>query len=123
MADSVVAVRNSGKGTCLGNRVRVARSLVSRGRGLMLRRSLDPDDGLLIDPFLSIHTMWMRFAIDVLYVDREGTVVRADAAMKPWRVGPIFTGARYVIELPPGTIGATGTQAGDRLWIESHSGG
>jgi uncharacterized protein len=67
--------------------------------------------------------MWMRFPSDVLYVNREDRVIRADAAMNPWRVGPIFTGARYVIELPPGTTAATGTLAGDRLCIETHPDG
>ena len=80
----------------------------------MLRESLPPGAGLVIDPCKSIHMFFMRFPIDVLYLDREDRVVRIQEGLKPWRVGPLHTkGARYVIELPEGTIGRTGTQVGD----------
>lgn len=106
---------NESRGSELGARLEVARSFWSRGRGLMLRRGLEPGAGMVIEPCSSIHTFWMRFPIDVLYVNREDQVVRADEAMRPWRVGPLRPGSRYVIELPPGTIRASGTQPGDRL--------
>jgi uncharacterized membrane protein (UPF0127 family) len=85
----------------------------------MFRGTLDPGEGLLIDPCSSIHTMWMRFPIDVLYVDGDGRVVRADSGMRPWRIGPVFTGGRYVVELPPGTIRASRTEVGDYLRFDS----
>lgn len=116
-----VRVINVTKGTVLGEDVSVARTVWSRGRGLMLRAPLAPATGLLIDPCSSIHTMWMRFPIDVLYVDDGDTVVRADTAMPPWRIGPLFTKARYVVELPPGTISASRTTGGDRLRYEPAS--
>ena len=85
----------------------------------MFRSSLKADTGLVIDPCSSIHTFWMRFPIDVLYVDREGIVLRADREMKPWRFGPLFVrNGRYVIELPSGTIDRSGTSVGDRVLIE-----
>lgn len=118
MADSVVTVRNRTRDAVLGRRVREARSFLSRGRGLMLAPGLEPGEGLLIDPCSSIHTFFMRFPIDVLYVDRSSTIVRADRSMKPWRIGPLFTGSKWVVELPPGTIESTGTQTGDELTLE-----
>lgn len=118
---SIVRVRNSTKGTVVGENVRVARRMWERGRGLMWHPSLPAGTGLLIDPCSSIHTMWMRFPIDVLYVDRDDVVVRADAAMPPWRIGPLFTGARYVVEVPAGTIERSGTAVGDRLTYEPAS--
>jgi uncharacterized protein len=84
----------------------------------MFARRINRGEGILIDPCSSIHTFWMRFPIDVVYVDRDGRVVRADRSMKPWRIGPIFTGSRWVVELPSGTIDATGTQIGDVLQVE-----
>ena len=83
----------------------------------MFRANLPGGTGLVIDPCSSIHTMWMRFAIDVLYVDDDGHITRADRGMKPWRFGPLFARGKYVIELPPGNIEATGTECGDRITL------
>jgi uncharacterized membrane protein (UPF0127 family) len=113
-----VRLINDTRGSEVGGRVDVARSFWQRGLGLMFRGSLPEDGGLVIDPCGSIHTMWMRFPIDVLYVDREHRVVRADEAMRPWRIGPLRTGGRYVVELPAGAIRASGTRAGDRLRLD-----
>ena len=112
---SVVRIENETKGTQLGSQVKIARSFWDRGRGLMFRSCLDEGSGLVIDPCSSIHSMWMRFPIDVLYVAKDGTVIRADAEMKPWRIGPLFVRGRYVIELPSGTIAGSQTEPGDRL--------
>ena len=114
---SVVIVRNTSRDRVLGDRIREARGFWSRGRGLMFVSGLESGEGLVIDPCTSIHTLWMRFPLDVLYMDREGTIIRADERMRPWRIGPVFTGSRWVIELPPGTISATGTMAGDTIEI------
>ena len=84
----------------------------------MLRESLPAGASLVIDPCTSIHMFFMRFPIDVLYLDRENRVVRIQEGLKPWRVGPLHTnGARYVIELPEGTIARTGTHVGDQIRI------
>jgi uncharacterized protein len=112
---NLVTVRNTTRGSVIGDRIREARSFWSRGRGLMLAPELARGEGLIIDPCSSIHTFWMRFPIDVLYLDSSGTVIRADERMRPWRVGPVFTGSKWVIELPPGTIAETGTRAGDEI--------
>lgn len=114
----VVAVFNASKQTVVAERVSVASSVWQRGRGLMLRSSLEPGSGLLIDPCSSIHSMWMRFPIDVLYVSSADVVVRVAEAMPPWRIGPLFTGAAYVVELPAGSAAASRTEAGDQLTYE-----
>jgi uncharacterized membrane protein (UPF0127 family) len=114
-----VRLVNESRGSELGKRVEVADNFWTRFRGLMLRGGLEPDGGLVIEPCSSIHTMWMRFPIDVLYMDKEHRVVRADAAMPPWRIGPLRPGSHYVIELPAGTIAASGTQPGDTLRLET----
>lgn len=115
------AVENVTRGVVVAQNAEIADSLWSRFRGLMLRSpaSFGPGAGLLIDPCSSIHMFFMRFPIDVLYVDRNDRVVRVQRGIKPWRVGPLHTkGARYVVELPAGTIDKTGTQVGDRISTE-----
>jgi uncharacterized membrane protein (UPF0127 family) len=86
--------------------------------GLLGRDGLLEGEGLVIDPCNSIHTFFMRFSIDVLFVDAQGVVVRKIDALKPWRLTWIYFRARKVIELPAGVIQKSGTQAGDQLSIE-----
>lgn len=114
-------VINTTRRTALAEETEFARSPWARFRGLMLRAKRDFGKGraLVIDPCSSIHMFFMRFPIDVLYLDRENRVVRAQQGIRPWRIGPLYTrGAKFVIELPEGTIQATGTQVGDQILIE-----
>lgn len=114
-----VTVRNRNRGTTVASRARRANSFWARGKGLMFERSLPEGGGLVIDPCSSIHMFGMRFALDVLYVDKHDRVVRAQENIKPWRIGPLrTTHARYVIELPVGAIQASGTAVGDQLQFE-----
>lgn len=109
-------VRNETRATIVATDLAEARSFLSRGRGLMGRREFPTGSALLIDPCSSIHMFFMRFPIDVLYMDRSDRVVRVQKAIKPWRIGPLFTrGAKYVIELPTGSIEQSSTQVGDQL--------
>lgn len=75
---------------------------------------------LVIDPCTSIHMFFMRFPLDVLYLNRDNEVVRAQENIRPWRIGPLYTkGARFVIELPTGTIQRSRTSVGDAIAIAS----
>jgi uncharacterized membrane protein (UPF0127 family) len=115
---SVVEVTNVTRGSTIASNVRVARSMLARGKGLMFASELPVGSGMLIDPCGSIHMFFMRIALDVLYVDRNDRVVRAQRGIKPWRIGPLHTrGARYVIELPVGTIESSQSEVGDQLRI------
>jgi uncharacterized protein len=117
-SDSIGLV-NLSRGTVIASDVTLAKTFLARGRGLMFRSSFPVGSALVIDPCSSIHMFFMRFPIDVLYMNREETVVRVQQSIKPWRVGPLVTrGAKFVIELPEGTIARTGTQTGDRVVIE-----
>lgn len=93
----------------------VARSLWARGRGLLGRPALEPGQGLALIPGNAIHTFFMPAAIDVVHLDAGDRVVRLEEGMAPWRIGPWVRGARWVLELPPGTIAATGTRIGDTI--------
>ncbi len=109
-------VHNVTRDTSLATHVQRARSYGARLKGLMFLPSLPPGQGLLLEGDSSIHTFFMRFPIDVLYLDGQGTILRAVAAMPPNRIGPLFTrGCRSVLELPAGTIARSQSQVGDHL--------
>ncbi|RRR65815.1 MAG: DUF192 domain-containing protein [Candidatus Viridilinea halotolerans] len=114
----MIRVENRTRGTCLAETCGEARSFLARGRGLMGHPGLTSGEGLLIDPCSSVHSFFMRFAIDVVFVDRHDRVVGLTAAMPPNRPFAGAWGARYVVELPAGTIVVTGTQVGDQLALE-----
>jgi len=111
----LVEIINSTRGGVLAHSATIAQSFSSRLTGLLGREHLPEGEGLIIDPCNSIHTFFMRFPIDVLFVDRGGRVVRRLEAMKPWRVSGIYFQAQKVIELPTGVLAATSTREGDVL--------
>ncbi|GAC1327439.1 MAG: DUF192 domain-containing protein [Candidatus Dormibacteria bacterium] len=96
----------------------IASTSWSRFVGLMGRASLPAGHGLWIEPCNSIHMFFMRFAIDVLFLDREGRVKKVMLGLKPWRVSPIVFGARTTVELPAGTLADRSLQ-GRLLRLES----
>lgn len=96
-------------------RVEVAGSFLRRGLGLMLRGELPPGHGLMITPCNSIHMFFMRFPLDVAFLDRDGRVLRVLHGIRPWRVSSIVRGARSVLELPAGTLSAAGVEPGTVL--------
>lgn len=112
-------VLNTTRGSVLAARCGEARSFLARGRGLMGRPALATGEGLLIEPCSSVHSFFMRFPIDVVFADRQHRVVGLTEAMAPNRPYAGARGARYVVELPAGTIAATGTRLGDVLRIEA----
>ncbi len=77
--------------------VRVADSFWTRFKGLMLRKSLKPGEALLLKNCSSIHCCFMRFTIDVIYLDDNMTVLDTES-VKPWRLGKIVKGAKHVLE-------------------------
>lgn len=99
----------------LASRTCRAATFGSRLRGLLGRSSFEPGEGLHLAPCNAIHTLFMRFPIDVLFLDRDGVVLLALSRLPPWRATRIVSGARSVLELPAGIIAATTTRAGDRV--------
>ncbi len=101
---------------------KIADSFGSRGIGLLNRKSLAADEGLIIIPNNSVHCFFMRFTIDVIFASKEQVIVGMYPRMKPWRVSKIYGKAHYTIELPEGTIERTNTQIGDKLeWRDESS--
>jgi uncharacterized membrane protein (UPF0127 family) len=108
-----MVVRNASRGLVLATAVHRADRFSQRLRGLMFRRSLGEGEGLWIEPCRSVHTHFMRFPIDVLFLDAQGVVVGLIPAMAPWRFSPVFRRAAAVLELAAGAAGPTAP--GDRL--------
>jgi len=88
--------------------------MLGRMRGLLGRTELPPGEGMLLETPGPIHTCGMRFPIDVLFLNREFVVLGMKESLRPWRFA-WTPGARRVLELPAGTIAATGTEEGDRV--------
>lgn len=114
VAGSAWLALNGNRGPVVARRVMHANTFWRRLRGLMGRRSLMPDEGLLLDPCNAIHTFFMRFPIDALFLDAEGRVVGVVESMPLWR-WRIMPGARAVLELAAGTVARTGIRQGDRI--------
>lgn len=110
-------VRNITRGVLLSNRADLADTSAKRRTGLLKHTGLEPGEGLWIVPCESVHSFFMKFTIDVLYLDRAKKVRGARSRMVPWRVSACLP-AHSVLELPAGTIEQTGTQRGDQLEFE-----
>jgi uncharacterized protein len=87
-------------------------------RGLLGRRSLRTDEGLLLQPTSSIHTAFMRFPIDAVFLDGNLRVVKLVEGLRPWRAASARH-ARATLELAAGEAAARGIQIGDRLELVS----
>jgi uncharacterized membrane protein (UPF0127 family) len=111
-------VNNMTRDRLLADRAERATSFVDRFVGLMGRRSLACGEGMHILPCNSIHTFFMRIPIDVAFLDRDGVIVKQFSALPPWRATPVYFQATSVLELPAGTLRASGAQEGDRLGFE-----
>lgn len=119
----MAAARNLTRGTLLAEELEVAQSFWARFRGLMGRGGLAPGGGLLLAGN-GIHMFFMRFPIDAVFLgprrpSGEWEVVAVREGLQPWRgIVPYVRGATAVLELPAGTVGATGTVVGDAIVID-----
>lgn len=104
-------------GSCIAADLREARSFAGRLRGLMFRRAV-PGDGLLFRPAGSIHTAFVRFPIDVLFLDRAGRVLKACRRVPPWRLRLAPRRAALLVELPAGTLARHRVHPGDPLTLQ-----
>lgn len=111
-------VVNRTRGILLGDRVRTARTFLSRLVGLLGTTAIAEGEGLWIVPCRSVHTVGMRYPIDVVFLDARGVVVGILEGLLPNRVGRVVRDARGALELRAGTLAATGTAPGDRLEFE-----
>ena len=112
-----VKVRNATRNLVLGHKVRAASSFVDRAIGLLATPSLGTGEGLWLKPCRSIHTLFMRYPIDALFLDAEDRVVGRQT-LSPWRFSKWFRKTRSVVELAAGALDPSGTTTGDRIVFE-----
>ena len=112
-----VAVTHAGNRSTVCERCLVADRMLPRMRGLLGRRELQPGEGMVILPAPSIHTFFMRFPIDALFLARDGEVLKVANDVKPWRIRSARR-AHSVIELAAGEAERRGVSAGDRLLFD-----
>ena len=100
----------------LAEHVEVAVTRRDRRKGLLGRSGLDPASAIIIAPCFSIHTMFMRFDIDAVFVDDMGRAVKVVREMSPWRIA-VDPSAHAVVELPAGSLRDREVNVGDRLYL------
>ena len=108
---------NISKNTILADKAEMAGTFFKRLIGLLNRKSLDKGEALILSPSNCIHSFFMRFSIDVLFLDQCGKVITALPSFRPFRVSPIYFHSFLTIELPETTLKLTNTQPGDTIQI------
>jgi uncharacterized protein len=108
-----VALAND-EGTVVCEHCLLAETMFARLRGLLGRSGLSSGEGMLLRPAASIHTAFMRFPIDAVFLDRENRVVKVAAELAPWRAAAC-RGSRTVLELPAGEAARQGLRPGVSL--------
>ena len=110
-------LENVRTGAMVANVLLTAFDSQARRKGLLGRDSLPEGTALVIAPSNAVHTFFMRFAIDVAFVTREGRIVKIRAAVRPWRITGALR-AFAVVELPAGALAISNTVAGDVLAVK-----
>ena len=120
MARATIArVRRTADGAVVCERCELPESSFGRMRGLLGRSGLEPGSGMLIDSAPSVHMFFMRFPIDVVFLDRDWKVLSVRHELRPWRVAGTRR-AVAALELPAGAAAAAGIEEGDVLALEAH---
>lgn len=112
-------VRNVTRGVSLADRATIANTSATRRTGLLKHTSLERGDGLWIAPCEAVHTIGMKFPIDVLFLNKKRQILKIREAMPVWRMSACLR-AHSVLELPAGFSKETGTLVGDQLELEKY---
>jgi uncharacterized membrane protein (UPF0127 family) len=112
-----VPVINLTKQTWLATKVRKADNFLTRLIGLLKRKHLGPEEALWLMPSKGIHTVGMKFPIDVVFLNRDHQVLGLMSGLVPYRVSAVHLRGYSVLELPNGTIKKSRTEIGDKLEI------
>ena len=112
-----IGVRNVTRQTVLADRAGRAVTAEQKNTGLLKHTELEPGDGLWISGTSAVHTFFMKFPIDLVYLSKDLKVVKTRRAVGPWKLSGAW-GAKSVLELPAGVIEESGTERGDQLIFE-----
>jgi len=100
----------------LATNAKLATVMIDRMIGLMFRKKMDGFDALIIEDCKSIHTCFMKYPIDVVFIDRKNKIVKIKNNIKPWRVTPIYFSASKAIEFTSGSV-SSDFKIGDQLEV------
>jgi uncharacterized membrane protein (UPF0127 family) len=120
MSPASFRIHNLTKSTDVAAAARMADKPWSRMVGLLGRKHLPDGEAMVLRPCSSIHTFFMRFPIDVVYLDREARVLKVVPSLKPFRFSGTLRSGHYTLELPEGTIARSNTDPGDQLAISAN---
>ena len=95
--------------------IRMADTFIKRLKGLLFEKALDEEQGLLITPCNQVHTLGMKFPIDLVYLTNEGEVIHTQSAVAPGAVGPCIRRCGRVLELKEGTVRKKRIAMGQRI--------
>ncbi len=107
-------LRNVTRGTVLGDAIDIADTSAKRTTGLLKHKELRAGEGLWIVPCEGVHTFFMKFPLDLVYIDKKNVVRKVVGNVRPWRASMCLT-AHSVVELPVGAIAGSETRKGDRV--------
>lgn len=102
----------------MADKAGVADTFWRRLVGLLDRNSVGKGEALILKPSNAIHTLFMRFSIDVLFLDKNNKVIGLLSSFRPFRFSPVYFGASLTVELPENTLKPTQTQLGDTIKID-----
>ena len=112
---NIIRVVNRSRGTLLGNQIALVDSWPGRLRGYLGRPEPKPGEGMLLARCNAVHMYGLEFALDLVFLDKDGEVVKTIEGLQPWKRTKRIPSARFALELPSGVISASGTRVGDRL--------
>ena len=108
-------VQNADRESVLGTAVEVAETAARRAKGLLGRDHLADGEGLLFKHCSSLHTFFMRFAIDIAYISKDGQVLKMAHSVPPFRICVAPLRAHFALELPSGSLASSNTRVKDML--------
>ena len=114
----MLSILNTSKNTVIAQNGVTADTFLSRMTGLLNKKSLPKGEALVITRCKSIHMFFMRFPIDVIFVDKNDHVVGLVQRIKPFQMSPVFFKSQYAIEVSEGVIEQTGTSVDDKIEIK-----
>lgn len=112
---NLIRVVNRTRGSLLGNQIRLVDSWPGRLRGYLGRPEPKPGEGMLLVRCNAVHMYGLPFALDLVFLGKNGDVVRTYSDLQPWKRTSRIADASFALELPAGTIEASYTEVGDRF--------
>jgi uncharacterized membrane protein (UPF0127 family) len=113
-----VRIFNQKNSKMIGSKINVATSIIDRTKGLMFSKNMNGQDGLLIRSCNSVHTCFMHYPIDIVFLDKNEKVVKCVKNKKPWRFTLFYLRASSTLELPVGAIEQFEINDEDQLRVE-----